>query len=60
MIDLKNLTIKKARESLDKGEYTAVDLAKTYLDEIKKKNSELNAYLEVYSDVLDQATRADE
>ena len=60
MIDLKNLTIKKAREMLDRREFSATDLAQTYLAEIKKKNKELNAYLEVFDDVLDQAKIADE
>ncbi|MEK7539312.1 MAG: Asp-tRNA(Asn)/Glu-tRNA(Gln) amidotransferase subunit GatA [Patescibacteria group bacterium] len=60
MIDLKNLTIKKARLALDAGEFSAVDLAQTYLNEIKNKNKELNAYLEVYNDVLDQAKVADD
>ncbi|MEK7574847.1 MAG: Asp-tRNA(Asn)/Glu-tRNA(Gln) amidotransferase subunit GatA [Patescibacteria group bacterium] len=60
MIDLKTLTIKKAHNSLMKGEYSAVDLAQAYLDVIKAKNKELNAYIEVYSDVLEQAQRADE
>jgi aspartyl-tRNA(Asn)/glutamyl-tRNA(Gln) amidotransferase subunit A len=35
-------------------------LARAYLEEIKKKNKELNAYLEVYDDVLEQAKAADE
>ncbi len=60
MIDLANLTIKKAREALDSKEFSAVDLAKAYLAEIEKKNPELNAYLEVYDDVLEQAQVADE
>ncbi|MDO8482849.1 MAG: Asp-tRNA(Asn)/Glu-tRNA(Gln) amidotransferase subunit GatA [bacterium] len=59
MIDLKTLTIKKAHASLIKGEYTAVDLAKAYLAEIEKKNKALNAYLEVFDDVLEQAAEAD-
>lgn len=59
MINLKNLTIKKAHDSLVKGEYSAVDLAKAYLAEIEKKNKNLNAYLEVYDDVLVQAKEAD-
>src|SRR3989338_4657195 len=59
MINLKNLTIKKAHESLVKGEYSAVDLAKAYLAEIEKKNKTLNAYLEVFDDVLEQAAEAD-
>jgi len=60
MIDLKNLTIKKARQSLDNKEFSAVELAQAYLDEIKKKNEKLNAYLEIYDDVLKQAKIADE
>ncbi len=60
MIDLQNLTIKEARKKLDAKEFSAVDLVSAYLVEIKKKNKELNAYLEVYDDVLDQAKIADE
>src|ERR1700690_2408302 len=60
MINLKNLTITKARKSLDAKEFSAVDLASAYLAEIEKKNGELNAYLEVYDDVLEQAKHADE
>ena len=58
-IDLKNLTITKAHESLTKGDFTAVELAQAYLAEIEKKNGELHAYLEVYDNVLDQAGFAD-
>lgn len=60
MIDLKNLTITEARKKLDSKEFSVVDLVSVYLDEIKKKNKELNAYLEIYDDVLDQAKKADE
>lgn len=59
-INLNDLTIKKAHESLIKGDYTALDLASAYLEEIKNKNKDINAYLEVYSDVMDQAKKADE
>ncbi len=59
MIDLNTLTIKKARLSLDNKEFTATQLAQAYLDEIKKKNGELNAYLEIFDDVLEQAKQAD-
>lgn len=59
MIDLNTLTIASAREKLDSKEFSAVDLAQAYLDEIKKKNSELNIYLEVFDDVLEQAQAAD-
>lgn len=59
MIDLKNLTIKKAHEDMKAGTYSAVDLTQAYLDEIKKKNSDINAYLEVFKDALDQAKETD-
>ena len=60
MIDLKNLTIKKVHEAFTKGDYSAVDLAKAYLEQIKKTDKDIHAYLEVYSDVLEQAKVADE
>ena len=58
-IDLKNLTITKAHTDLVAGTYTAVELAQAYLDVIAEKNKDLNAYLEVYADVLEQAKVAD-
>ncbi len=58
-IDLANLTIQKAHDHLVKGDFTSVDLAKAYIAEIEKKNTEVNAYLEVFSDALDQAKAAD-
>jgi aspartyl-tRNA(Asn)/glutamyl-tRNA(Gln) amidotransferase subunit A len=59
VIDLQSLTIKKAHDCFLKKEFTAVDLATAYLEEIKKRNAELTIYLEVYSDVIDQAKEAD-
>ena len=59
-IDLKNLTIEKAHESLSNGEYTVTELVNSYLDIIKEKNREINAYLEIYDDVLDQAKKSEE
>lgn len=59
MIDLKTLTIKKTHNALAKGEYSAVELAESYLKNIEKKNKELNAYLEVFDDVREQAKAAD-
>lgn len=58
MIDLKNLTIKKAHEALVRGDFTARELAQVYLDAIAKKDGEIHAYLEVYDDVLKQADEA--
>ena len=59
MIDLKNLTIKKAHEHFSKKDFSARELAESYLKNIESKNPEINAYLEVYDDVLAQAGEAD-
>jgi aspartyl-tRNA(Asn)/glutamyl-tRNA(Gln) amidotransferase subunit A len=59
MIDITTLTIKKAHEALKAGTYSAVDLAQAYLDEIKKREKDIHAYLEVFSDVIEQAEVAD-
>lgn len=58
MIDLKNLTIEKAHEDLKKGVFTCRELAEAYLKIIKEKNTEINAYLEIFDDVLEQADTA--
>ena len=60
MIDLSTLTIALARKKLDAKEFSAVALANAYLEKIKKDNANINAYLEVYDDVLGQAQKADE
>ncbi len=59
MIDLKILTIKKAHEDMKSGVYSAVELAQAYLDTSLEKNKEINAYLEIFSDVIEQAKEAD-
>jgi len=59
MIDLKNLTIEKAHRGFKNGEYTCRELTEAYLGIIRDKNKELNAYLEVFDDVLTQAAEAD-
>lgn len=59
MIDLKFLTIAKAHAALLAGDFSARELAETYLSEIEKKNKNLNAYLEVFGDVREQADVAD-
>jgi aspartyl-tRNA(Asn)/glutamyl-tRNA(Gln) amidotransferase subunit A len=59
-INLKELTIEKAHASLKNGEYTVTDLVNAYLAVITEKNPDINAYLEVYDDVLAQAKVAEE
>lgn len=58
-IDLKKLTIKTAHEHLRNGDFSAVELAEAHLKRIEEKNAEINAYLEVFDDVMEQAERAD-
>lgn len=60
MIDLNTLTIKKAHEAMKNGDFSVTDLVKEYIAEIEKSNTKIHAYLEIYSDVLDQAKRAEE
>lgn len=59
MSNLAELTITEAGKKLAAGEITAVDLARACLENAEKKNKELNAYLEVFDDVLEQAKAAD-
>ncbi len=58
-MDYSNLTIKEAREKLDKGELTSVELTKYFLDKIAEQNGNLNAVLEVFDDALSVAEEAD-
>lgn len=59
MIDLSKLTIREARRQLDNKICTSRELVETYLKNISEKNGEINAYLEIYKDVLEQADEAD-
>lgn len=59
MIDLKNLTIEKAHESLVRGDFSVKDLVDEYLKIIKEKNSDINAYLEIYNDIEIQVKEAE-
>lgn len=57
-MEIKDLTIKKARELLDKKEITVKELVEACLKNIEEKNNDLNVFLEVYPDVLLQAEEA--
>lgn len=50
MINLQMLTIKKAQEIIKKREISSSELVSAYLDNIKKKNKDINAYLEIFDD----------
>lgn len=60
-MDLSKLTLKDARASLDKKEFSSVELTDAYLDAIKKKDGDIHAYLEVWEhSARDEARAADE
>ena len=59
MIDLHKLTIKSAQKHLEDKDFSARELSESYLKNIADKNPQVNAYLEVYDDVLQQAEIAD-
>lgn len=59
MAKLNEFTIAEASKKLAAGEVTSVELTEACLAEIEKKNKDLHAYLEVFSDARDQAATAD-
>jgi aspartyl-tRNA(Asn)/glutamyl-tRNA(Gln) amidotransferase subunit A len=59
MIDISKLTIKDLNKHLKSKDFSVKELAEAYLENIKKCNSDINAYLEVYSDVMEQAEKLD-
>lgn len=59
-IDLTTLTIKKTHEYLSKGDISAPELAEQYLKNIETHNKDVNAYLETFDDVKEQAQAAQE
>lgn len=58
-MSLNNLTIKKAQKLLAGKEISAKELVSHYLKKIEEKNKDINAYLEVFNDVLSEAEKLD-
>ena len=59
MIDLSRLTISQAKEFLRQRCVSARELVEMYFEEIKNRNNELNAYLEVFKDAFEEAEKID-
>lgn len=57
-MDLKDLTIEKAHEHLIRGDFSVQELVEAYKKEAEKRNPEINAYLEFFDDIDEQAQRA--
>lgn len=54
------MTIKDALTGLKNKDFSSVELSKSFIEEIKNQNQNINAYLEVFDDVLDKAKEKDE
>jgi len=60
-MDLSKLTITEARKALDAKEYSSLELTNAYLENIAKRDGEIHAYLEVWTEsAREEAKRADE
>lgn len=59
MINLEELTIKKTQELIHGGEISCRELVSIYQENIKKRNKDINAYLEIFNDALEIAEEED-
>src|ERR1700722_4804193 len=60
-MDVSKLTIAQARKDLDAKKYSALELTNAYLENIKKKDTDIHAYLEVWEEsAREEAKKADE
>lgn len=61
MIELKNITIKKAQEGLKNKDFSSKELTKAFLEKIEKEDKNVNAFLDVFKEeALERAKKADE
>jgi aspartyl-tRNA(Asn)/glutamyl-tRNA(Gln) amidotransferase subunit A len=59
-MELTDLTITQVHEALSKKQFSSVEITKTYLEQIEKKDGHIGAYLSVTADLaLKQAQKAD-
>ena len=58
-IDPTTLTACSAREHLTSGDFSARELTEVYLTRARERNTELNAYLEIFDDALTSAEEID-
>ena len=57
-IDLQTLTITKAHQALQAGDFSVRELVDAYLSVIEEKNDELNVYLNLHTDIDEQVEKA--
>jgi aspartyl-tRNA(Asn)/glutamyl-tRNA(Gln) amidotransferase subunit A len=60
-MNLENFTIEEVRRSLEKKEFSAVELTKAYLEKIEKEDKKINSFLTISDELaISQAKRIDE
>lgn len=59
-MEIINKTVQELSEALEKGELTSVEITKAYLEQIKKVDEEIHAFLAMNSESLEEAKRSDE
>src|SRR5580698_889235 len=60
-MEISKLTIAQARKDLDANKYSSLDLTNAYLENIRAKDADIHAYLEVWEDsARAEAKKADE
>ncbi len=59
-VDLNKLTIEEALKGLSSGDFSSEDLVKSALSVISEHDGDVHAYLEVFSDAIEQAKVADQ
>jgi len=59
MPDISTLSIKSTQDALQKKEFSARELTVASLNAIKEKDGDINAFLEVFDDALEQADDVD-
>ncbi|MFA6077418.1 MAG: Asp-tRNA(Asn)/Glu-tRNA(Gln) amidotransferase subunit GatA [Candidatus Paceibacterota bacterium] len=59
-VDLNKLTIEEALKGLSNGDFSSEDLVKNALSAILEREEDVHAYLEVFSDAIEQAKVADQ
>lgn len=55
-----NKTIYELSQALEKGELTSVEIVQAFLDQIKKTDAEIHAFLSMNKKALDEAKKSDE
>lgn len=53
------MTLKEMQQGLKTGDFSSVDLVSHFIKVSKEKNNEINAYIEIFDDAIDEAKKAD-